>query len=135
MAELPENVNPVSYTPQSHLFPTVDLLVSHGGAGGTSGALMHALPHLVLPGLGQSQITIAEAIHRLGLGIRLDHAHRSNTAIAEAADRLLTDAHVHAQLRALQAQLMTLPGPEDTLPVVLAVASGGAPTPQDLGSQ
>ena len=57
------------YLPQSLVLPAVDLMVSHGGAGGTAGALMYGLPHLVLPGLGTSQQTIARAVQATGSGL------------------------------------------------------------------
>ena len=59
---------------------------------------MHALPHLILPGLGQSQITIADAVHRLGVGLHWTKP-TSNRDIVDAASRLLTDHEVQNRVK------------------------------------
>ena len=103
------------YLPQSSVLPFVDLLVSHGGAGGTLAALSHALPHLVLPGDGMSQITAAEAVQRLGIGLRLRVGERDAATIAGAAGELITDRRFADAARELRARLDMLPGPPEVV--------------------
>ena len=123
LGDLPPNVRAVGYLPQSSLLPAVDLVVSHGGAGGTLGALEHGLPHLVLAGRGMSQRSIAAAVDRLGVGISLDHEHRDRVSIAAACQRLLGEPSFATAARALARELDDLPGPAELVGLVESVAA------------
>ncbi len=111
----PANVHVVPYVAQSVVLANVDLVVSHAGAGGTVGALAHGLAHLMLPGRGQSQITLAEAVHRAGAGLRLADSERGPADIARAALRLSSESRFANAARAIRAQLDELPGPREVL--------------------
>lgn len=115
LSDLPRNVHSFAYLPQSSVLPAVDLLVSHGGAGGTIGALCAGLPHLVLPGHGASQISSAEAVQRLGIGLRLNEGDRDPALIATTARQLITDPRFAAAARELRAQVEVLPGPREVV--------------------
>ena len=91
LGELPANVHAVRYVTQSQVLPHVDLVVSHGGAGTTLGAIESGLPHLLLPYESQSQVGSAAAIDRLGAGLVLASDERDPTSIGAAARRLLED--------------------------------------------
>jgi UDP:flavonoid glycosyltransferase YjiC (YdhE family) len=115
LGDLPPNVRAMTYVAQSLVLPHVDLLVSHGGAGGTLGALLHAVPHLVLPGPGMSQISSAAAIARIGAGRQLGPDERDGESIAQAARQLLGDPSFGAAAARVRAELAQLPGPQDVL--------------------
>lgn len=110
---LPSNVAAVPYLAQSVVLPHVDLMVSHGGAGGTVGALVRGLPHLVIPGAGTSQQTIALAVQRLGLGLRLSEEQRGAQDIATAATKLLSEPRFATAAREVRRSLEALPGPDE----------------------
>lgn len=118
LGELPGNAHPFAYLPQSSVLPFVDLLVSHGGAGGTIGALSHALPHLVLPGSGASQISNAEAVERLGVGRCLPDGDRGAGALAAATRELISDRRFVRAAREIRSELNALPGPAQALTVL-----------------
>jgi UDP:flavonoid glycosyltransferase YjiC (YdhE family) len=118
LGDLPPNVMATTYVAQSMVLPNVDLLVSHGGAGGTLGAVMQALPHLVLPGGGMSQITSAAAVARLGLGEQLGPDERDEATIAAAARRLMDDPAYAAATARVRDELTALPGPDEVLAVL-----------------
>jgi UDP:flavonoid glycosyltransferase YjiC (YdhE family) len=124
LGDLPPNVYPIDYVPQSLVLPAVDVVVSHGGAGGTVGAIMHGLPHLVLPGDGQSQITTAEAVHRVGAGLRLRDDERDDAHIADAARRLITEPSFAVTARRLKERLDDLPGPIEVLALIESLGGG-----------
>jgi UDP:flavonoid glycosyltransferase YjiC (YdhE family) len=115
LGALPANVLAVPYLAQSLVLPSINLVVSHGGAGGTLGALMAGLPHLVLPGRGMSQITSAAAVERIGAGLSLPDGERDRGAIGDAAERLLSEPEFAAVARRVRAELAALPGPEEVL--------------------
>ena len=71
LGRLGASVHAVQYLPQSLVLPRADLMVSQAGAGGSVGALIYALPYLALPQSAQSQISVADRIHELGVGRRL----------------------------------------------------------------
>jgi UDP:flavonoid glycosyltransferase YjiC (YdhE family) len=68
---LPPGVVAEQYLRQSLVLPSVDVVVSHGGAGTTLGAVEHGLPHVVLPQQTMSQLRNAQRVHILGLGVHL----------------------------------------------------------------
>ena len=110
---LPLNVFARPYLRQSRVFPAVDLFVSHGGAGGTVGALAHGLPHLVIPGGGTSQQTLSRAVARSGIGLLGEPG--DPLQIADAATNLLNNPRFALAARSLAAELAALPGPEEVV--------------------
>lgn len=112
---LPRHVHAVPYLTQSAVLPHVDLVVSHGGAGTTLGAIEAGLPHLLLPYESQSQVGSAAAIERLGAGIALAPEARDPESIAAAARRLLEDPAHRAAGLAVRASLHALPGPDSVV--------------------
>lgn len=115
LPELPFNVRTFQYLSQSLVLGHVDLVVSQGGAGGTIGALMNALPHLVIPQAAQSQVTVSRAIKTIGVGISLDENHRSDDHIREAVKTLKEDSTYSARAAQVRAELMRLPSPSEVV--------------------
>jgi N-glycosyltransferase len=93
-------------------------MVSQGGAGGSVGALVYGLPHLALPQTAQSQIGVANRIHELGIGRRLDADEQTTDAIRAAANRLLSDNDYARRAEALAAEFELLPSPIDVLQTI-----------------
>jgi UDP:flavonoid glycosyltransferase YjiC (YdhE family) len=118
LGDLPASVHAVQYLPQSLVLPHVDLMVSQGGAGGSVGALVYGLPHLALPQTAQSQIGVANRIHELGIGRRLDADEQTTDAIRAAANRLLSDNDYARRAEALAAEFELLPSPIDVLQTI-----------------
>lgn len=123
MADSPR-VHVVDYLPQSQVLPRVDLVVSHGGAGTTLGALAHGLPHLVLPGLAPSQQRNAARTEEAGLGLNVPQDAATAT-IRAAAERLLTDPSYRASTAAARAGLERLPSVEESLRLLERLAGVG----------
>jgi len=115
LGDLPTSVHAEQYLPQSLILPHVDLVVSHGGAGGTVGALLYALPHLALPLGGQSQITAAEKVQSLGIGLQIAPANQSLDAIRAAARQLLSEESFHQHAEQLRGKLDKRPTPNEVI--------------------
>lgn len=111
------NVHVVDYLPQSQILPRVDLVVSHGGAGTTLGALAYGLPHLVMPGLAPSQQRNAARTEAIGLG-RIASWDGPADDARRAAQELLVDPAYRDACRAAQASLEQLPSVVDALELV-----------------
>lgn len=107
----------VDYLPQSHVLPRVDLVVSHGGAGTTVGALAHGLPHVVMPVLAPSQQRNAARTEALGLG-RMVPVDATVARLREAAREVLHDGAYRETCGAARATLEQLPSVDDALGLV-----------------
>lgn len=118
IGSVPANVRVLDYLPQSQVLPWVDLVVSHGGAGGSIGVLAHGLPHLLLPANGESQQRIAAAVQRMGSGLSLPEGGRDGAAIRQAAARLLSDPSFAAAAGRIWDELDRRPGPADVVRVL-----------------
>jgi UDP:flavonoid glycosyltransferase YjiC (YdhE family) len=118
LGELRASVHAVPYLPQSLVLPHVDLMVSQAGAGGSVGALLYALPHLALPQTAQSQISVADRIHDLGVGLTLAAAEQGTDAIGASARELLGDDAYARRAAELAAELEQLPSPTAVLQIV-----------------
>jgi UDP:flavonoid glycosyltransferase YjiC (YdhE family) len=123
LGTLPPNVRALAYLPQSQVLPHVDVVVSHGGAGGMLGALMHALPHLVVPGRNQSQQDVAAVTAGIGIGLRLRSDQHDEAAIRAALVELISDVRFELAASKVRAQLETLPGPDEAVDLSLAAIS------------
>ena len=102
------------YVPQSIVLPHVDVVVSHGGAGTTLGALTHGLPHVVVPRLPfGSQRQNAERVDALGIGIHVTQL--SDQFLAASIRTAVTKQSYAVQAKRMLASLLELPSPEDVL--------------------
>jgi UDP:flavonoid glycosyltransferase YjiC (YdhE family) len=122
VGELPANVVALPYLPQSQALTHVDVVVSQGGAGGTLGALLHALPHLVVPGRSQSQQDVASVTAGIGTGLRLRAEQLTPDEIVAAVRELLSDVRFELAASKVRSQLELLPGPAEVLGLVTALA-------------
>ncbi len=83
---LDEGLFVVGELDHGRLFPRVDLLVHHGGAGTTATALRAAVPQFIVPHI-QDQFFHGRRIHELGLGPRaVPKAKLDATALSAALD-------------------------------------------------
>jgi UDP:flavonoid glycosyltransferase YjiC (YdhE family) len=122
VGELPDNVRALPYLPQSLALPHVDLVVSQGGAGGLLGALLHALPHLVVPRHDQRQQDVASVTAGVGAGLRLRDEQLRPESIQRAVGELLGDLSFELAASKIRAQIESLPGPDEVLSLVTALA-------------
>ncbi len=93
-------------------------MVSQAGAGDSVGALVYGLPHLALPQTAQSQISVADRIHDLGVRRRLAAHEQTTDAIGASARELLSDAAYARRAGELAAELEQLPSPTDALQII-----------------
>lgn len=122
LGELPANVHASTYLPQSKVLPYVDVVVSHGGAGGLLGSLLHARPHLVVPGRNQSQQDVASVTAGIGTGLRLAADEHDVGSIQEAVNELLGDVSFELAASKVRSQIERLPGPDEAVELALALA-------------
>jgi UDP:flavonoid glycosyltransferase YjiC (YdhE family) len=105
----PPHVVLAPYVPYGLLLPHCDLVVAHGGAGTTFGALAHGLPQLLLP-QGADQHRNAHAAAAAGVALVLEAV--TEDGVAAAAARLLGDAAFGERARIVQASIAAMPAPD-----------------------
>ena len=117
----PTNVRIERYVPQSLLLPHCDAVVAHGGSGTTLAALAHGQPLLVLP-QGANQFWNADRCATLGVGIRLLPDEVGPASVRQAVRALLDQPGYRAGAGALAAEIGGMPGPEEAVPLLEALA-------------
>lgn len=113
----------VDYLPQSQILPNVDLVVSHGGAGTTLGALAYGLPHLVMPGPAPSQQRNAMRTEAIGLGLFVPQ-DADPGRVRAAAQRLLSDPSYRAAGAAARSGLERMPSVEEGVRLIERLGGG-----------
>jgi UDP:flavonoid glycosyltransferase YjiC (YdhE family) len=99
------------YVAQSQVLARSKVVITHGGAGSTLGALAEGLPVLVLPRGAPSQRRMADACAAAGVGIALDEPDAGS--VREAVRALLGDSMYRGRAGAVAAELAALPSPRD----------------------
>ena len=120
----PPHVLVARYLPHELLLPRCDLVVSQGGAGIMLGALLHGVPHLMLP-QGADQFIDADVCTRAGAALALPPDVFGADAVREAAARLLGEPAFAAAAAGLGAAIRAMPTPARVLDDLLAVARVG----------
>jgi UDP:flavonoid glycosyltransferase YjiC (YdhE family) len=87
----PENVKVLRSASHDDVMKEVSLVVTQGGHGTVSRALIHGLPLLVLP-MGRDQDDNAARVEFKGAGLALPHT-ASEAEIAAAVNRLIREPH------------------------------------------
>ena len=112
-----ESVVIEQYLQQSVILAGVDVVVSHGGAGTTLGAIEHGLPHVVVPQQTMSQLRNAEQITALGIGVHVPPGSDAGRLQA-AVHHVLDDPTYADKAAAMRHALHALPTPEAALDCV-----------------
>ena len=99
----PENVRLIHSAPHDVVMKEVSVVVSQGGHGTVSRALLNGLPQLVLP-KGRDQHGNAARVEAKGVGLHLPDS-ASEREIAAAVTRLIVEPHFAAAARPLGASI------------------------------
>jgi MGT family glycosyltransferase len=99
----PANVRLIHSAPHNTVMREVSVVVSQGGHGTVSRALLNGLPLLVLPN-GRDQADNAARVEAKGAGLRLPPT-ASEAEIAAAVTRLIKEPHFQAAARRLAAAM------------------------------
>lgn len=122
----PPHVRIVRYLPQSAVFPSCDLVVTHGGSGTVRSAIRHGLPVVVLP-IAADQPENARRCVALGIGRAVEPDERTPAMIRAAVRRVLHDPSYRQRATALQRELLALPRPGAVVPWLVTLAATRQP--------
>lgn len=90
LAPFPANARVERFIPQAELLPSCSVIVHHGGAGTTFGALAHGVPQVILP-QGADNYEHAAMCEQAGTAITLRPAMLDRANLAAAVRRALLD--------------------------------------------
>jgi UDP:flavonoid glycosyltransferase YjiC (YdhE family) len=114
----PPHVLVTDYVAHADLLPRCDALITQGGAGTILAALCHGLPHLILP-QGADQFLNAETAVHAGVARRILPGDLTAGAVTEQVAQLLDDRPLATRVRAVQAEIATMPDADDVLATIL----------------
>jgi UDP:flavonoid glycosyltransferase YjiC (YdhE family) len=106
----PANIHLFGYVPQAQLLGRCDLVICHGGAGSTFGALSFGLPLLILP-RGADNFYNPERVLSAGAGRSLLDAEITAEAVANEVAFLLTDDNCHNAAAPIADEITAMPAP------------------------
>jgi UDP:flavonoid glycosyltransferase YjiC (YdhE family) len=118
----PVNARVERFIPQAELLPSCAVVVHHGGAGTTFGALAHGVPQLIIP-QGADNFEHAAICETTGASLTLRPGEVNPVAIVRAVRRLLDEPSFAAESRRAAAEIAAMPGPTevaDTLRTLFA---------------
>ncbi len=96
----PANVQVERYVPNSVIIPKASIVLHHGGASSTMGALLHGKPAVVTP-FADDQPDNAQRLRWLGAGTTVDPYKVSSAALRAAIETALTSDAMRARATAL----------------------------------
>ena len=129
-AQLP-NLVVASFLPHDRLLPRCSLVVCHGGAGTTMGALSHGLPLLIIPRGGASQHRNAYQCAKYGSAIHLAEPDVTPELLRQHVSALLEQPSYRAAARRLQLEIEAMPDVASVSRKLLNETSSLARNPDD----
>lgn len=106
----PANIRLFGYVPQAQLLGRCDLVICHGGASSTFGALSFGLPLLILP-RGADNFYNAERVLSAGAGRSLLDDEITAEAVGNEVAFLLTDDDCHNAAALIAGEITAMPAP------------------------
>lgn len=108
----PPNVRVERYVPQSAVFGTCDVVVSHSGSGTVLGALAAGIPQLCLP-RGADQFFNAAVVARSGAGLALQPEEATSEAILGSVRRLLAEGSFRERAEIVSESIASMPSADE----------------------
>jgi MGT family glycosyltransferase len=122
-AALPKSTRLLNFAPFDHLLPHTRLIFHHGGMGTTHAALLHGIPQIVVPHAADQRGQARRAAQaKVGLNLTAHDVRQG--MLLTAAKALRDDTTVHANCRALAAEMAALGGAPRAADAVSALLKG-----------
>ena len=122
----PGNVRVERYVPNSIIIPKAQVVVHHGGASSTIGAMVHGKPAVVAP-FAHDQPDNAQRVRWLGVGTMVDPITVSSTALEGAIEAALASSAMHDRAAALSRQLRQYDAGQTAAELLEELAKAQAP--------
>ncbi|MGW7531317.1 macrolide family glycosyltransferase [Amycolatopsis sp. NPDC054798] len=127
LGSVPGSVEVRDWVPQLAVLEKAAAFVTHGGMGGCAEGLFHGVPMIAVPQDPHTdQPDNADALVRLGVGLRIDPSHASAEALRESLLELVGTPEVADRLAEVRAELMAEGGTERAADLIEAELAGSA---------
>ena len=100
------------------LLRSCKVVISHAGAGTVLGSLAAGVPVVLMPRGTPSQLRMADACHRAGVGRRCDPA-----GLDAALDEVINDPAIAAAASEVARQIAELPNASSVVPLIASLAN------------
>lgn len=120
----PANAQVEQWWPQADVMAHTAAVVGHGGFGTTMTALAAGVPQVVVPLFASDQFVNAEEVASIGVGVKLDGGPAAVPQLAQALDRILSEASYSRLALSLADEISHLPPMTEAVPFLEKVASG-----------
>jgi UDP-glucoronosyl and UDP-glucosyl transferase len=104
------NVTIERFVAQAELLPRCSVIVHHGGAGTTFGALAHGVPQVIVP-QGADNFDNAAMCERAGMALVLGPDEFSSTTVADSVSFLLSEPRFAEAARRTANEIAVMPDP------------------------
>ena len=118
LGEQPPNVHVARYIPQDQLLGHCAAVASHAGSGTFLAALSHGLPQLCMP-QAADQFLNTRACVEAGVGLALEGAEITESAVADAGQRLLSDTEFRAAAGRVAEEITHMPPPNEVAQTIV----------------
>jgi UDP:flavonoid glycosyltransferase YjiC (YdhE family) len=122
----PRNVRIEQYIPLTLLFPRCDLVISHGGSNTMMAALVHGIPHVMVP-IAADQPYTAARCSAAGVAQVVRSSDATTASIREAALSVLADPSYRRAAQRIRDEMATLSGPEHAVSLLDRLARDRLP--------
>ncbi|GAA4706025.1 nucleotide disphospho-sugar-binding domain-containing protein [Phytohabitans rumicis] len=135
LGDLPAGARLVEHLPLDLVLPSCAALVSQGGAGAMGTAAAHGVPHVVVPVMAD-QPTNAGLVAATGAGFALYDRPLDPADVRAAVTAAAFDPQPRAAATRLREEILALPTPAQTVPLLENLAAAGVSRPggRDTGS-
>ena len=111
--------------PQTALLPHVDVFVTHGGLNSTMESLYYGVPLVVLPSI-KEQVTTAERVRDLHLGVILDRTDFTAEALREAVTTVFQSESIRYSVHDIKNTIRSAGGYLRATDAIIAFQQGNA---------
>lgn len=120
----PANAQVEQWWPQTDVMAHAAAVVGHGGFGTTMTALAAGVPQVVVPLFASDQYVNAEKVASIGVGAKLDGGPAAVHQLAQALERILSEASYSRAAHSLADEISHLPSVTEAVPFLEKVAAG-----------
>ncbi len=120
LGTVPDTIRVVGQLPVSAVMRDTDLLVHHGGGGGSLTAYAYGVPQVVVAQEGPMLVQVGETVAESGAGLALvEEAARADVgAIRDAVTEVLTEPRYRKAAERVRAEIAATPSPAEIVPVL-----------------
>ncbi|MCP3821462.1 DUF1205 domain-containing protein [Streptomyces sp. A3M-1-3] len=120
---VPDNVRIFDYIPLTQVMPTCSAIIHHGGFGTFFAAAAHRVPQMIVMEELGSALSSTRYLEARGAGVALPSDGLTAAQVGGGLSRMLTEPSFRRGAAAVYADLTSVPGPGEIVPVLERMAA------------